>query len=73
MLNRLRPNGFSPSELQICQRVFDRLCAERRVERSSGDAEDLAVAVINVFNAGLADEDKLLAAVTGRFDGFQSG
>ena len=73
MLNRLPLHGFSPSELQICQRVFDRICAERKVERSSGVAEDLAASVISAFSAGLADEEKLLAAVTGRFEGVPSG
>lgn len=73
MLNRLRPTGFSPSELQICQRVFDRLCEERKVDRSSSDAEDLAATIINAFGAGLADEEKLLAAVTGRLDGARAG
>ena len=73
MLNRLRPTGFSPSELQICQRVFDRLCEERKVDRSSSDAEDIAAAVIHMFSGGLADEEKLLAAVTGRLDGAPAG
>ena len=73
MLNRLPPHGFSPSELQICQRVFDRICAERRFDRTSGDAEDLAAAVFNMFSGGLTDEEQLLAAVIGRLNGASTG
>lgn len=66
MLNGLRQGCLYPSELQSCQRVFDRLCQEMRLERTSDDAADLASQVLIAFQYGHSEEADLYAAVTHR-------
>lgn len=63
MLNGFRQGCFYPSELQRCQRVFDKLCEETHLERTSGEAADLAYQVLLAFQYGHTEEADLFVAV----------
>ncbi|MER8446352.1 hypothetical protein NKH52_24455 [Mesorhizobium sp. M1066] len=57
-----RNPGFHPSDLQLCQRVFDRVCLERKLDRMSGesDVQRLAATVFSLFQNGCRNEGELL-------------
>lgn len=58
---------FCPADLDFVQRVFDRLCEERRLARKDREQrEDLARIVICLYQRGLTDEDELWRALTKR-------
>jgi hypothetical protein len=60
---------LGPDYLATCQRVFNRICADARLERRSVDGEALASAVLANFQQGI-DEKELLAAVHASRDDF---
>jgi hypothetical protein len=62
MLNRVYLAAFCPSDLQTCQRVFDRLCVQQHFERTSEKAEYLAKVVLFLFHNGIMDETNLFEA-----------
>jgi hypothetical protein len=64
MLNRVYLAAFCPSDLDTCQRVFERLCVELKVERTSEKAAQLAKIVLFLFHNGLMDEADLLRAAS---------
>lgn len=48
---------FTPVDLEILQRVFDQLCAERRLAlKDQEQREQLAYEVIQAFENGICDE-----------------
>ncbi|MET3522927.1 MULTISPECIES: hypothetical protein [unclassified Mesorhizobium] len=48
---------FTPVDLEILQRVFDQLCAERRLAlKDREQREQLAYEVIQAFENGICDE-----------------
>ncbi|TIN24991.1 MAG: hypothetical protein E5Y31_16695 [Mesorhizobium sp.] len=57
-----RNAGFHPSDLQLCQRVFDRVCSERKLDRTSvePDVQLLAATVFSLFENGCRNESELL-------------
>ncbi|RVA63253.1 hypothetical protein [Mesorhizobium sp. M7A.F.Ca.CA.001.08.1.1] len=59
---RKRNPGLHPSDLQLCQRVFDRVCLERKFDRMSGesDVQLLAATVFSLFQNGCRNEGELL-------------
>ncbi|WP_322419562.1 RNA-binding protein [Mesorhizobium huakuii] len=58
---------FEPEDLDVLQRVFDRLCAERRLaQKDREQREVLAQDVICLFQVGVTDEDELWRALTKR-------
>lgn len=58
---------YCPSELDLLQRVFERLCGERRLAKKDREQrETLAAEVIRVFAGGIADEAELLRAISKR-------
>jgi hypothetical protein len=63
MLNRV-DLAVCLSDLKTCQRVFDQLCVERQVERTSEEAWNLASVVLFLFQDGHTDEADLLGAAS---------
>ena len=58
---------FRPTDLELLQRVFDQLCAERRLARKDKDQrEHLACEVIEAFENGFSDEAELWRALSKR-------
>ncbi|WP_292186083.1 hypothetical protein [Mesorhizobium sp.] len=57
-----RNSGFHPSDLQLCQRVFDQVCSERKLDRMSAepDVQRLAATVFSLFQNGCRNESELL-------------
>ena len=60
-LNKRHP-GFYPSDLQLCQRVFNQVCSERKLDPMSPepDVQRLAATVFSLFENGCSDEAELL-------------
>lgn len=46
-------------DVEICHRVFNRICVERRIEDDL-DRQDLAANIIHNYQHGVRDEDSLL-------------
>ncbi|MER8434105.1 hypothetical protein [Mesorhizobium caraganae] len=64
MLNRMYFAAFCPSDLETCQRAFDRLCAQQHFDRTSAKAEHLAGVVLFLFHNGITDEADLFDAAS---------
>ena len=60
-LNKRHP-CFYPSDLQLCQRVFDQICCERKLDRMSlePNVQQLAATVFWLFENGCSNESELL-------------
>lgn len=57
--------AYQPADLDLLQRVFDRLCIERGLApNDSEEREALALDVIHAFQNGAADEAELLLALS---------
>ncbi|PBB83989.1 MAG: hypothetical protein EOS41_28300 [Mesorhizobium sp.] len=53
---------YEPADLALLQRVFDRLCKERRLAKKDREQrEQLAAEVIHVFSEGITGEMDLCA------------
>ena len=52
---------LQPEELEILQRVFDRICRDRKCPPESEEAEDLAATIIVLFQNGVLTEHELVA------------
>ncbi|GLS28440.1 hypothetical protein SAMN04488498_1521 [Mesorhizobium albiziae] len=51
---------FTPDDLEILQKVFDKLCTERRLALKDGDQrERLALEVMDAFQNGFTDDVEL--------------
>ncbi|RUZ80895.1 hypothetical protein EN943_02195 [Mesorhizobium sp. M7A.F.Ca.US.006.01.1.1] len=60
---------LAPENLALCQRVFDQVCADADIDRASIEAEQIAAAVLNVFQLlPGATETELLASIRDRRD-----
>ncbi|WP_084508022.1 hypothetical protein [Mesorhizobium sp. WSM3224] len=70
MLRVPQSQFLGPEDLAICQRVFDRICADANLDRKSVDGQVLALTVLAFFQRGVTDHDELLAAVLGRREDF---
>ncbi|WP_189510503.1 MULTISPECIES: hypothetical protein [unclassified Mesorhizobium] len=58
---------YGPAELDLLQRVFDRLCDERRLAKKDREQRNqLAAEVIHVFDDGVTEEADLLRAMSKR-------
>ncbi|OWK21305.1 RNA-binding protein [Mesorhizobium amorphae] len=58
---------FEPADLDLLQRVFDRLCDERRLaQKDKEQREDLAEEIVSAFRNGIVDEADLLQALSKR-------
>ncbi|WP_176478341.1 RNA-binding protein [Mesorhizobium sp. WSM3876] len=62
---------YEPADLELLQRVFDRLCQERRLAKKDREQrEQLAKEVFRVFDKGITSEANLWRAITKRRRGF---
>ncbi|RWC26682.1 MAG: hypothetical protein EOS27_24455 [Mesorhizobium sp.] len=66
MLRIPQSHFLSPDDLATCQRVFNQICADARLDHSSLDSETLASAVLASFQRGIVDEEELLQAMRAR-------
>jgi len=58
---------YGPAELDMLQRVFDRLCDERRLaQKDREQRECLAAEVFQIFDDGTTDEAALLRTISKR-------
>lgn len=58
---------YEPADLDLLQRVFDKLCAERRLAlKDKEQREALAEEVFTVFQNGITDETELRRALSKR-------
>ncbi|MDG4881860.1 RNA-binding protein [Mesorhizobium sp. WSM4884] len=56
---------YEPADLDLLQRVFDRLCREHGLTPHNSDQrEALALKVISAFEKGVTDEAELLQALS---------
>lgn len=56
---------FEPADLDLLQRVFDRLCNERHLgKRDKEQREALAQEVVTVFEIGVTNEAELRQALS---------
>ena len=71
MLRIPQSHILNPEDLETCQRVFDQICADARLDRKSVDGELLASTVLAIFLSGITEDDaELLAAVRARSQDF---
>lgn len=61
MPTQLVRNPVNPDQLTILQQVFDEACAEHHIEKSSPDAEALALILVNSLQKGADEKEKLSA------------
>ncbi|MER9652524.1 hypothetical protein NKJ26_03265 [Mesorhizobium sp. M0152] len=58
---------YWPADLDMLQRVFDRLCYERRLAKKDRDQREfLAMEIFQVFDDGATDEADLLRTLSKR-------
>ena len=63
---RIKRTTLSPSELALCQRVFDHVCSDEQLDQLGPDAEIVALTVLAIFQNVHTEERKLLDAVMSR-------
>ncbi|MDX8441930.1 hypothetical protein [Mesorhizobium australafricanum] len=64
MLRRhLNSTCLSPLDLAVCERVFNQVCADERLDPLDPDTEILAVMVVAVYRNAHTGERELLEAV----------
>ena len=63
---RFNRTCLSPHDLAVCERVFDRICADEHLDPLDPDAEILAVMVVAIFRNAHTGECELLEAVRSR-------
>lgn len=71
MLRIPQSQFLSPDDLAICQRAFDQICVDARLDRKSVDGELLASTVLAAFQSGITEGAELLAAVRARRNDFE--
>jgi len=70
MLRIPQSHFLSPDDLATCQRIFDRICADARLDRKSVDGELLALTVLTAFQSGIVKDAELLSVVRAAGDKF---
>ncbi|TGQ40598.1 MULTISPECIES: hypothetical protein [unclassified Mesorhizobium] len=63
---RFNRTCLSPHDLDICERVFDQVCADEQLDPLDPDTEILAVMVVAIFRNAHTSERELLEAVRSR-------
>lgn len=56
-------NPVSPEQLTLLQDVFDEACREHGIDKSSPDAEALALILVNSMQKGSNDKEQLAALI----------
>jgi hypothetical protein len=59
------PPAISPEELDMLQRVFDRICQQRGLTKQSREAASVAASLMALFQSGIRSEKQLLAMMSG--------
>jgi len=54
---------LKPAQVATLQRVFDEACRRREAHPESPEAREIALTLLALHNAGMVDEDMLMAAV----------
>jgi hypothetical protein len=52
-----------PEEISMLTSIYDTVCREHGLKRGSTEADDLARAVMSLFEAGLTDETEIFESV----------
>ncbi|MDX8521233.1 hypothetical protein [Mesorhizobium dulcispinae] len=60
---RFNRTCLSPLDLDVCERVFNQVCADEQLDPLDPDAEILAVMVVAIFRNAHTNECELLEAV----------
>lgn len=63
---------YGPADLDLLQRVFDRLRNERRLSKKDREQRDQLAEVIQVFDDGTTDEADLLRGLSKRPSDFSN-
>ncbi|AID28121.1 hypothetical protein BFX40_12090 [Mesorhizobium sp. SEMIA 3007] len=63
---RFNRTCLSPHDLAICERVFEQVCSDEKLDPLDPDAEILAVMVVSIFRNARTSERELLEAVRSR-------
>lgn len=63
---RFNRTCLSPLDLAVCERVFNQVCADERLDPLDPSAEILAVLVVAIFRNAHTNERELLEAVKSR-------
>jgi hypothetical protein len=63
---RFNRTCLSPHDLAICERVFNKVCADENLDPLEPDAEILAVMVVAIFRNADTSERELLETVRSR-------
>lgn len=66
MFDPLESAWISPSDLNLLQEIFERVCMWCQIERPSERADRLATYLMHEFRAGLRDEAALFEAAMWR-------
>jgi len=61
MPTQLIRHPVNADQLNLLQQVFDEACVEHQIEKSSPDAEALALILVNSLQKGSSEKDKLTA------------
>lgn len=56
--------AFQPAEVDLLQRVFDKLCDKRFLAKDGDERDSLALEIISAFRNGITDEDELLQTLS---------
>ena len=54
---------LKPAEVATLQRVFDEACRRREAHPESPEAREIALTLLALHNAGMVDEEMLMATV----------
>ncbi|RVD61145.1 hypothetical protein EN828_29410 [Mesorhizobium sp. M2D.F.Ca.ET.185.01.1.1] len=63
---RFNRTCLSPLDLAVCERVFNQVCADERLDPLDPNAEILAILVVAIFRNAHTNERELLEAVKSR-------
>ena len=63
---RFNRTCLSPLDRAVCERVFNQVCADERLDPLDPNAEILAVLVVAIFRNAHTNERELLEAVKSR-------
>lgn len=61
MPTQLVRNPVNPQQLTLLQQVFDQTCQDNDIDKTSPDAEALALILVNSLQKGSDDKEKLAA------------
>ncbi|RRI05997.1 hypothetical protein EH240_05570 [Mesorhizobium tamadayense] len=58
--NHVSKSGVAyPDDLVLLKRIYDQVCEERGIVPGSSEASELAIQAMQLFSAGIFDEDTI--------------